>query len=57
MVFNSPFQKEKKQNDNAFADLWIAKTFVVTEDKFPSIQRRLEIVDTKEVRYLVIFYN
>jgi len=47
--YSRPFSKEKKKSDNEFADLWIAKTFVVTEDKFPNIQRRLEIVETKEV--------
>jgi hypothetical protein len=54
--YTRPFQQQQATSSSAssapqneFASLWIAKTFVVTEDTFPNVQRRLEICERREV--------
>jgi len=48
--FNRPFkkQKDKKSNsENEFMDLWTEKTILITENKFPSLLRRSEVIYLK----------
>ncbi|ORX57813.1 hypothetical protein BCR36DRAFT_409280 [Piromyces finnis] len=48
--FNRPFkkQKDKKTNsENEFMDLWTEKTILITENKFPSLLRRSEVIYLK----------
>lgn len=46
-VYAKPFRKGPKNKDNEFEDLWIRNTYFRTEDHFPSVRRRLQIVDTR----------
>jgi hypothetical protein len=39
----------KKDKPNEFRDLWIAKTFVVTAEALPSLQRRMRVVERKDM--------
>jgi len=48
--FNRPFKKQKgkKTNpENEFMDLWTEKTILITENKFPSLLRRSEVIYLK----------
>jgi len=38
-----------KSKPNEFRDLWIAKTFITTSESLPSLQRRVKVVERKEV--------
>jgi hypothetical protein len=47
------FRKNKKKDEkpvDEVKDLWIRKTFYVTEKKFPQIERRSLIKEAKEVK-------
>lgn len=49
--YSRPFKQPgapKTTDENAFEHVWSAQVFVVTEDSFPNIQRRLEIVQVSE---------
>lgn len=37
------------EGGNEFRDMWTVRTFVETEHTMPSLQRRLRIVDSREV--------
>jgi hypothetical protein len=50
--YSRPFKQPgapKTTDDNAFEHLWISQVYVATEDSFPNIQRRLEIVSISEI--------
>lgn len=48
--YSIPFHKSNGEEDqNEFATLWINNIYVITEATFPNVQRRLEIVERKEV--------
>lgn len=50
--YSRPFKQPgapKTTDENAFEHVWSAQVFVVTEDTFPNLQRRLEIVQGSEV--------
>lgn len=50
--YSRPFKQPgapKTNDDNAFEHIWSSQVYVVTEDSFPNIQRRLEIVQTSEI--------
>lgn len=49
--FSRPFKKDLagKKEENEFASLWIAKTFCVVSEAFPNVQRRLEVVERREL--------
>ncbi|PRP88908.1 hypothetical protein PROFUN_00376 [Planoprotostelium fungivorum] len=42
-MFSRPFKKGKS-GANEFEDLWIQKTFLITRERFPHMQRRSEVV-------------
>jgi len=44
-VYSKPFRKGEKSN-NEFADLWIKNSYFQTEDSFPTIHRRSQIIST-----------
>jgi hypothetical protein len=51
-VYARSFRKNKKKDERPLdevKDLWIRKTFYITAKKFPQIERRCLIVETKEV--------
>lgn len=48
--FNRPFKKQKGKktnSENEFMDLWTEKTILITENKFPSLLRRSEVIYLK----------
>ncbi|OUM65837.1 hypothetical protein PIROE2DRAFT_32401, partial [Piromyces sp. E2] len=48
--FNRPFKKQKgkkSNSENEFMDLWTEKTILITENKFPSLLRRSEVIYLK----------
>jgi len=48
--FNRPFKKQKGKktnSENEFMDLWTEKTILITENKFPSLIRRSEVIYLK----------
>lgn len=50
--YSRPFKQPgapKTTDENAFEHVWSAQVFVVTEDTFPNLQRRLEIVQVSEI--------
>jgi len=50
--YSRPFKQPgapKTNDDNAFEHIWSSQVYVATEDSFPNIQRRLEIVQTSEI--------
>jgi len=50
--YSRPFKQPgapKTNDDNAFEHIWSSQVFLVTEDTFPNIQRRLEIVQISEI--------
>ena len=50
--YSRPFKQPgapKTTDENAFEYVWSAQVFVVTEDTFPNLQRRLEIVQVSEI--------
>ena len=46
-LYAKPFRKTKGKTDNEFKDLWIRNVYYVTEDSFPTIHRRSQILSTK----------
>eukprot|EP01114_Cavostelium_apophysatum_P020900 TRINITY_DN713_c0_g1_i1.p1 TRINITY_DN713_c0_g1~~TRINITY_DN713_c0_g1_i1.p1 ORF type:complete len:1705 (+),score=520.73 TRINITY_DN713_c0_g1_i1:76-5190(+) len=45
-LFTKPFRKSNtKDKDNEFKDLWVLNRFYITEDTFPTILRRSQIVN------------
>eukprot|EP01090_Pellita_catalonica_P000558 TRINITY_DN10381_c0_g1_i1.p1 TRINITY_DN10381_c0_g1~~TRINITY_DN10381_c0_g1_i1.p1 ORF type:complete len:707 (+),score=106.84 TRINITY_DN10381_c0_g1_i1:58-2121(+) len=42
--YSRPFKKSKVKDDNEFKDLWINKTFFVTEQKLPSTNLSTEVI-------------
>eukprot|EP01117_Protostelium_nocturnum_P003278 TRINITY_DN1423_c0_g1_i1.p1 TRINITY_DN1423_c0_g1~~TRINITY_DN1423_c0_g1_i1.p1 ORF type:complete len:1858 (+),score=684.59 TRINITY_DN1423_c0_g1_i1:134-5707(+) len=48
-LFSKPFRKTKTKSDNEFKDLWLKNTFYVTQDTFPSVQRRSLVINRVEV--------
>lgn len=56
--YSIPFYKKEgvTSQQNEFSSLWLCNTYVVTEDSFPNIQRRLEIVKKEEVLFNLIFF-
>jgi len=47
-VLKRSFRKNKAL-ENEFADLWITNTYLITEDTFPTIHRRSEVIKKVEV--------
>jgi len=47
-VLKRSFRKNKAL-ENEFADLWITNTYLITEDSFPTIHRRSEVIKKVEV--------
>jgi hypothetical protein len=43
-VYSKPFRKLQVKTDNEFKDLWIRHLYYVTEDVFPTIHRRSQII-------------
>jgi hypothetical protein len=51
------FRKNKKKDEKPLdevKDLWIRKTFYITTKKFPQVERRCLIQETREVPKLII---
>ena len=47
-LYSRPFRKNKKSS-NEFKDLWVCNMYSITEDAFPTIHRRSEIIQKLEV--------
>ena len=55
-LYSRPFKKSGKKSTNEFKDLWICNYYYVTEDSFPTIHRRSEIIQKAEVLVSPIDY-
>ncbi|KAJ5076199.1 dedicator of cytokinesis [Anaeramoeba ignava] len=41
--FSKPFRKTDKKSDNEFKDLWLRTTYLLTEEKFPTIKHSIVV--------------
>eukprot|EP00742_Colponemidia_sp_Colp-10_P004488 GILJ01004791.1.p1 GENE.GILJ01004791.1~~GILJ01004791.1.p1 ORF type:complete len:1775 (+),score=309.30 GILJ01004791.1:791-5326(+) len=42
-------KKSAVKSNNEFRDLWVTKHFLITSETFPTVRRRLEVVDRREL--------
>ena len=49
--FTNANQRKKNKKDNEFRSLWITKTFIVCQDRIPSMRRRIPVISEKVVEF------